>query len=295
MSQRGHMSQNSSFHRLAFCRVGSTWPCVTSLCLLWGRVCIVGTNLKGLFGHPQEHCLASGASNCWSPRVRWLPWWPLGKIPLHWAVFKRLLKIHDVTHHFCKECNRVSHTLLKLNMGVVEEVFICISSRSLRCHVVHTLVSVEIPLGHRFHHSSWHGAHLSMLACTSCDSRLNWVHLTSRVRTLILLRNVSVLWHLPSLWDAVVIWCGVKGIKMEDRIAHIWGSSSDGVSKYIMLCWFGIDTSERTVFAQSKVANCCQQIVSEASDALWRVVSKDLSKQQWYCGETHPVTKLRMR
>jgi hypothetical protein len=63
------------------------------------------------------------------------------------------LKIHDVTHHFCMERNRVSHTLLKLKMGVVEEVLIYITNSSLRCHVVHTLVSIETPLGHGFHHS----------------------------------------------------------------------------------------------------------------------------------------------
>jgi hypothetical protein len=73
---------------------------------------------------------------------------------LHIRLVKHLLKIHDVTHHFCMERDRVSHLLLKLKMGVREEVFICIASSSMRCHVVHTLVSVEILLGHGFHHSS---------------------------------------------------------------------------------------------------------------------------------------------
>ncbi len=82
----GAYVSNSSFRRLAFRHVGSTWPCVTSLCSLWGRICIVGTILKGQFGYPQELCFASEASNCWSPRVCWLPWWPLVKIPLHQAV-----------------------------------------------------------------------------------------------------------------------------------------------------------------------------------------------------------------
>ncbi len=44
------------------------------------------------------------------------------------------------------ECDWVSHLLLKLKVGIVEEVFICIASSSLRCHVVHTLVSIEILL-----------------------------------------------------------------------------------------------------------------------------------------------------
>jgi hypothetical protein len=67
-------------------------------------------------------------------------------------LFECLLKIHDVTCHFCMKRDRVSHTLLKSKMGIVEEVFIRIASSSLRCHVVHTLVSVEIPLvpGFRF-------------------------------------------------------------------------------------------------------------------------------------------------
>ncbi len=69
------------------------------------------------------------------------------------GLFEHLLKVHDVSHQFCMEHDRVSHMLLKLEMGVVEEVFIRIASSSLRCHVVHTLVYLEIPLGHGFRHS----------------------------------------------------------------------------------------------------------------------------------------------
>ncbi len=34
---------------------------------------------------------------------------------------ERLLKIHDVTHHFCVEGDRVPHSLMKVKMGVMEE------------------------------------------------------------------------------------------------------------------------------------------------------------------------------
>ncbi len=57
---------------------------------------------------------------------------------------ERLLKIHGITHHFCMEGNGVSHPLLKLKMGVTEEVFIRLTCISLGSHVVHTLISVEI-------------------------------------------------------------------------------------------------------------------------------------------------------
>ncbi len=76
------------------------------------------------------------------------------------------------------------------------------------------------PVGTQIHHSLFHGANLSTLACTSSNNRLNWCQLISRVRRSIFLRSVTVLWHLQSLWDTVVIWRGVKGIRLEDRIAH---------------------------------------------------------------------------
>ena len=37
---------------------------------------------------------------------------------------ERLLKVHDVTHHFCMERDRVSHPLLKFKVRLMEEVFI---------------------------------------------------------------------------------------------------------------------------------------------------------------------------
>ncbi len=56
---------------------------------------------------------------------------------------EHLLKIHDVTHHFCMEGNRVPCPLLKLKMGVMGEVFICLACSSLGRHVVHTLFSID--------------------------------------------------------------------------------------------------------------------------------------------------------
>ncbi len=117
------------------------------------------------------------------------------------------------------ECDRVSHMLLKLKMGIVEENFIRIACSDLKCHVVHALVSIEIQLGHRFRHSSWHGAYSSTLACTSCNSRFNWHHITSHVRRSILLRSVIVFWHLQSLQDAVFIQCSIKGIVLSCLLA----------------------------------------------------------------------------
>ena len=51
------------------------------------------------------------------------------------------------------ERDRVSHPLLKFKVRVMEEVFIGFFESGLVCHMVHALVSVEIPLGHQFRHS----------------------------------------------------------------------------------------------------------------------------------------------
>ncbi len=131
----GAYVSNSSFRKLAFRRAGSTWPCVTCLCSLWGHVYVLGTILKGLFGCPQELCFASGASNCWSPvSIDFLD----DHLDKFFCIglFYCLLKIHDVTHHFCMKRDRISHTLSKLKVSIVEEVFIHIASSSLRCQML---------------------------------------------------------------------------------------------------------------------------------------------------------------
>ncbi len=199
------MSQSSSFCRLAFCCGGSTWPCVTWLCSLWDCVCVVVPIVKyldvfrnfNLLPHcpvVAVHMTIDFLDDC------------LDKF-LRVGLSELLLKIHDVTHHLCMESNRVSHLLLKLKMGVLEEVFIRLARSSLGWHVVHTLISIEIPLGHEFCHSLWHGANSSRLTCTNRDSRLSWCHSLISVRSLGLLRSATVLWHQQiHVWDAVVIW-----------------------------------------------------------------------------------------
>ncbi len=52
---------------------------------------------------------------------------------------ERMLKVHDVTHHFCMERDRVSHPLLKFKVRVMEEVFIGLFESGLVCHMVETL------------------------------------------------------------------------------------------------------------------------------------------------------------
>jgi len=60
---------------------------------------------------------------------------------------EHLLKVHNVTHHFCMERDRVSHPLLKFKVCIVEEVFIGFFESGLMCHMVETLSD-------RFCHSS---------------------------------------------------------------------------------------------------------------------------------------------
>ncbi len=52
---------------------------------------------------------------------------------------EHLLKVHDVTHHFCMERDRALHPLLKFKVRVMEEVFIGLFESGLVCHMVETL------------------------------------------------------------------------------------------------------------------------------------------------------------
>jgi hypothetical protein len=52
---------------------------------------------------------------------------------------ERLLKVHDVTHHFCMEHDKVLHPLLKFKVRVMEEVFTGLFESGLVCHMVETL------------------------------------------------------------------------------------------------------------------------------------------------------------
>ncbi len=52
---------------------------------------------------------------------------------------ERLLKVHDVTHHFCMERDRVSHPLLKFKVRVMEQVLIGFVYGGFVSHMVQTL------------------------------------------------------------------------------------------------------------------------------------------------------------
>jgi hypothetical protein len=42
-------------------------------------------------------------------------------------LLKRLVQIHDVTHHFCVESDRIPHALLKFKVRILEQIFGCLT------------------------------------------------------------------------------------------------------------------------------------------------------------------------
>ena len=60
------------------------------------------------------------------------------------GLFQGLMQMHDVAHHLCMKSTWVTHAVLKGQMVIMElgVVLYCLGG-----HVVHALVSVELPLG----------------------------------------------------------------------------------------------------------------------------------------------------
>ena len=99
---------------------------------------------------------------------------------------QRLIEIHDVTHHFSVEIDRIPHAFLKIKVCIVEQVIRSFSDFGFVSHIVHVPRTIEILQRHRVSHKFRHGTYASTLACTGCDRSTQSISL--RLRKFCILR-----------------------------------------------------------------------------------------------------------